>query len=110
MVSDNPAVVSVPTTVTVPVGATFTTVTFQTASVAGPFAPKTVNVHAAYAGKTLTAAVDVVPPRVVSLTLSPDTVTAGDSSTATVTLDRPSLNGSVVVDLVCAAPGFATVP
>jgi hypothetical protein len=69
-----------------------------------------VNVHATYAGKTLTAGVEVAPPRVVSLTLAPDTVTAGDSSTGTVTLDRPSLNGPVVVDLVCAAPGFATVP
>ena len=110
LVSDNPAVVSVPPSVTVPVGATFTTVVFQTASVAGPFAPKTVNVHATYAGKTLTAAVEVVPPRVVSFTLSPTTVTAGDTSTGTVALDRPSLNGPVVVDLVCAAPGFATVP
>jgi hypothetical protein len=110
LVSDNPSVVNVPPTITVPVGATFTTLTFQTVAVAGPFAPKTVNVHATYAGKTLTAAVEVVPPRIAGVLLVPDTVIAGNSSKATVTLDRPSLNGPVVVDLVCAAPGFATVP
>src|SRR5262249_20820973 len=48
--------------------------------------------------------------RVLSLTLSPALVTAGGASTATVTLDRPSLSDSVVLDLLCGAPGFATLP
>jgi hypothetical protein len=51
-----------------------------------------------------------VPPRLVSMVLSPDTVTCGDSSQCTVTLDRPSLEGGVIVELFCSAPGFAAVP
>ncbi|OAI57519.1 hypothetical protein AYO50_01400 [Acidobacteria bacterium SCGC AG-212-P17] len=108
--SDNPAVVSVPATVTIPVGGTSGVVTLSAPAIAGPFSPKLVNIHATYAGKTLTMAAEVVPPRVVSLTLSPNTVTCGDSSTATVTLNRPSLAGPVVANLICGAPGFAKVP
>jgi hypothetical protein len=47
---------------------------------------------------------------VVAVSLAPDTVTSGDNATGTVVLDRPSLLGNVVVDLVSGAPGFATVP
>lgn len=108
--SDNPAVDSVPASVTIPVGGTSATVTLQAPAIAGPFPPKVVNVHATYAGKTLTLTAEVVPPRLVSLVLSPDTVTCGDGSTATLSLDRPSLAGAVVADLVCGAPGFASVP
>jgi hypothetical protein len=108
--SDNPAVVSVPPTVTVPVGGKSATVTLSAPAISGPFALKAVSIHATYAGKTLTMVADVVPPRVVNLMLSPDTVTCGQSSTATVKLNRPSLKGPVVVDLICIAPGFASVP
>jgi hypothetical protein len=38
-----------------------------------------------------------------------DTVTTGNNSTATVSLDRPSLGGPVVVELICST-GFASVP
>src|SRR5581483_5072290 len=65
--------------------------------------------HATYAGKTLTMTVELVPPRVASVTLVPSAVTCGDGSTGTVTLSRPSLNGDVLVDLVCSSPGFASV-
>jgi hypothetical protein len=109
MVSDDPTVVTVPPTVTVPVGKTSATVTFQAAAIAGPFPLKSVQVHASYAGNTMTATVDVVPPRPVSLTLTPDTVTSGDPSTATITLNLPSLNGPVVIDVGSLAPGFAQV-
>jgi hypothetical protein len=49
--------------------------------------------------------VEVVPPRVVGVTLSPNTVTCGETSQCTVMLDRPSL-----VELFCGAPGFASIP
>jgi hypothetical protein len=107
--SDDP-LVSVPSFVTIQPGQISTTVPVHAVATAIRFAPKFVNVHATYAGKTLTMAAEVVPPRVVSLTLNPTTVTCGDSSTATVTLDRASLPGPVVVELICGAPGFATLP
>jgi hypothetical protein len=49
-------------------------------------------------------------PRLVAVSLAPDTVVCGDSSTCTVTLDRPWPDGPVVVGLISGAPGFATVP
>jgi hypothetical protein len=49
-------------------------------------------------------------PKLVGISLSPDTVICGDSSVCTVTLDRPSPNGPVVVGVMTGAPGFATVP
>jgi hypothetical protein len=53
---------------------------------------------------------EVLPPRIASITVSPDAVVSGDSATGRVTLDRPSLRGDVVVNLLSSAPGFATVP
>ena len=110
LTSDNPALVIVPATVTIPVGKMSASIDVQTSPIPIPFPPKVVAVHATYAGRRLTMTVEVVPPRVDSMTLSPDTVTAGDSSTGTISLDRPSLLGPVVIDLVSGAPGFATVP
>jgi hypothetical protein len=110
LISDDPSFVQVPATVAVPIGATSTAVTISSTAIPIPFPPRTVNVHASYAGRILTIGVEVVPPRVVAVSRAPDTVTSGDSSTGTVVLDRPSLLGDVVADLVCGAPGFATVP
>jgi hypothetical protein len=110
LASDLPNVVSVDPMVTIPHGSISTKVRCTAAAVQGPFVPRFVNVHATYAGTTLTIAVEVVPPRIVSLTLSPDTVICGDTSQCTVTLDRPSLQGEVDVELFCGAPGFASIP
>lgn len=71
---------------------------------------KLIKIHATYAGKSLAITVEVVPPSVKSISLSPDTVVCGNSSIATVTLNRASQNGPVVLDIICGAPGFATVP
>jgi hypothetical protein len=108
--SEDPALVQVPSVVTIPVGAMSVGLTITTAPIPVPFPPKFINVHATYAGKTLTIAVEVVPPSLASLTLAPDEVTCGDNSIATLSLDVPSLLGPVVVDLVCGAPGYASVP
>jgi hypothetical protein len=106
---DDPALVSVPALVTVPVGGTSVSVPISTTAIAGPFDPKFIAVHATYGGRTLTMTVELVPPHVASVTLSPGAVVCGDPSTGTVTLNRPSLNGDVLVDLVCSSPGFASV-
>ena len=57
--SDNPTVLSVGGTVNVPVGDWAAGVNLQAAPVTGP--AQTVNIHATYAGKTLTASVQITP-------------------------------------------------
>jgi hypothetical protein len=44
------------------------------------------------------------PTEKTTMSLSPNTVTAGGTATGTVTLNRPSLNGSVDVDLTTGSP------
>lgn len=110
LTSADPSLVQVPATVMIPIGANWAAVTISTTAIPVPFTPRTVNVHASYGGRVLTAPVEVVPPRVVSVSLTPDTVKSGEQSTGTIELDRPSLLGDVWVDLACGAPGFATVP
>jgi hypothetical protein len=111
LASADPSIVNVPSTVTVPVGATTASVPIQAAALPIPFTPpKAVQITATYAGKSRSITVDVVPPTVASITLSPDAVNTGQTSTATVTLDRASRNGPVDVDLTTGAPGWVTMP
>lgn len=110
LTSDNPGLVQVPATVTIPVGGTSAPVTISTTAIANPFAPQLVNVHASYAGKTITVACEVVPPYVTGLAIAPAKVTCGDDATGTITLSQPSLSGAVVVNMINGSPGFATVP
>ena len=107
--SDNPALLNVPATVTVLVGSSSASVPIQAAAMQSPFSPITVNIHASYAGKNITMPIAVVPPFASSISLAPDVVTCGDSSTATLTLDFPSVLGAVTVDLGSDS-GFASVP
>lgn len=58
----------------------------------------------------LNACLQSIPIGVLSITLNPTTVTAGESSMATITLNRPAHPGGTVVALLSDAPGFATVP
>lgn len=110
LTSDDPKLVRVVSPIaTIAPGNMSTSISIATTALSVPFTRKAVNVHAQYAGKTLTAAVEVVPPRVVSVTLSPDTVAGGDSTTVTVTLDQASLLGNVVVE-VLGHPFFAPFP
>jgi hypothetical protein len=110
LTSDDPSVASVPDAAWVQVGEISATVPILAAEKVGPFSPISVLIHATYAGKTLTVIAQVVAPRLASLSISPNTVTAGSSSTATLSLVQPASSGDVVVDLVSSAPGFATVP
>jgi len=59
MSSDNPAVLSVPGTVTLPVGDWAAGVNLQAAPVTGP--KQTVTIHASYAGKVLGTGIDILP-------------------------------------------------
>jgi len=108
--SSDDQIVTLADSVTVPAGASSVQVTVQTQKIPIPFPHKSINVHATYAGKTLTNTVTVVPPRLTAITLSPDTVVRGEDSTGAVTINVPSLLGNVDVDLLCNSPGFAKVP
>jgi kumamolisin len=111
LANDDPNVVTVtPIPATISPRQTSATVIFSAPPIRGPFLPKSTKVHASYRRTTLTVTAEVVPPQVVSLVLSPDTVAAGESTNAIISLNLASLAGDVVIELFCGAPGFATVP
>lgn len=110
LISGDPALATTRPAVTIPAGHSFADVVVTTSALAGPFSPKTVELRARYAGRTLATTIQIVAPQLVSLTLTPTSVPAGTGAVATLTLARPSLAGDVVANLLSAAPGFATVP
>src|SRR6267143_2024902 len=90
--SSNTAVATVPSSVTVAAGATSASFTVSTSAVV---VSTTVTISASYGGATRSATLTVTPapppaPTLSSLTLSPTSVTGGNSSTGTVTLSGPS--------------------
>jgi len=91
---------SAPFSVIVPAGATSMTTTASTFAVASP---TSVGVTATLNSSSVTESVTVIPAAPISIigfTLSPSTVTSGQSSTATVTLSGPAPSGglSIVVN------------
>lgn len=108
--STQPAVASVPPSVTVAAGATSLSFAISTAAVA---ASTPVAITASAGGTIKTATLTVTPsplPTVSSLTLSPSTVTGGSSATGTVTLSGPAPSGGSVVSLASSKPSLAAVP
>ena len=108
--SSDTSVATVPSSVTVAAGATSATFTVSTNAVS---ASTTVAISAIYAGVTKTASLTVnpaPPPTLTSLTLSPTSVTGGDSSTGTVTLSGPAPSGGAQVALSSSDTLVATVP
>jgi thermitase len=114
--SSNTSVATVPSSVTVPAGATsanFTVATNPVSSVTS------VTITAAAGGITRTATLTVNPPAsnvtLQSLTISPTSVWGGSTATGTVTLSRPAPAGGVVVQLRSSSsrasvPSTVTVP
>lgn len=82
--NNNPAVASLPTSVTVPAGQTSVSVRVNTSAVASR---AVVNLTASLNGSQSGASLTVNPPAPISLTLSPSTVPGGRSATATVVLN-----------------------
>ena len=105
--SANPAVASVPSSVTVGAGnttATFTVTTYAVNASTG------VSITATY-GVSQSAMLTVNPPTPSSLALNPSSVTAGNTSTGTVTLKGPAPGGGgVTVSLTSSDTTAATVP
>ena len=107
LVSDNPTVVSVPASVTVPTGSTVGVFAVSTSAVASAV---TVKVTATYNGQHQDVPLTVQPGGLVGFLLAPTSVTGGGSSTATLTLDTPAPAGGLIVSLSSDTPGAATVP
>ena len=105
--SNNPSVVSVPSTVTLAGGATNATFPITTISVSSSTA---VNVSAVYAGITKTSVLTVNPSSLSSLSLSPSAIVGGNTSRGTVTLNGPAPSGGAVVSLASNNTSAATVP
>lgn len=105
--SSAPSVASVPASITVPAGmniAVFPITTFAVAS------STPVTISAVSGGPAKTATLTVTPPALKSLSLSPPTVTGGQSSTGTVTLNGPAPAGGISVALSSSNPGVAKPP
>ncbi len=109
--SSDTAVASAPASVTIAAGATSAAFTITTVPVASS---TTVTISGSYNASTQNATLTVTPiasgTTLSSLTLSPDSVTGGSSSTGTVTLSGQAPRGGAVVTLSSGDPSVATVP
>lgn len=98
---------TVPASVTV--AAATTTATFAVATF-GVSAPTDVSVYATVGAVSVKGTISLTSAALSGLTLSPASVTAGTSSTGTVTLSTPAAPGDAVVGLVSSNTAAATVP
>ncbi|MDR3689869.1 MAG: PQQ-binding-like beta-propeller repeat protein [Fimbriimonas sp.] len=104
--SSNQSAATVPSTVTIPAGASHATFTVKTLSVASHTAA---TISATLNGTTLSATLAIEPPVISSLTLSPTKVAGGKTSTGTVKLGTAAPSSGVTISLKSGS-GFASVP
>jgi len=109
--SNNTAAATVPVSVTVPTGSSSATFTVTTKTVA---AATSVTISSTYSGVTRTAALTVTVA-LSSVSLNPTSISAGGSSTGTVTLAGRAPTGGAVVTLsssnaIATVPASVTVP
>jgi len=105
--SSNPAVAHVPANVTVPEGASSATFTVTTSPVSS-ITHVTLTASSGQSVKTIVLTVN--PPAITSLTLFPGTLTGGQNSTGTVTLNGIAPQGGSSVALSSSNPAVAQVP
>ena len=109
--SSNSSVASVPSSVTVPAGATSANFTVSTGVVSSS---TNVTLTASAGSVARTATLTVNPPAsniaLESLTISPTMIIGGNSATGTVTLSAPAPAGGVVVQLRSSNSSRASVP
>jgi hypothetical protein len=91
----------VPASVTVPGGSTTVSFNVTTQAVANPLA---VTLGAGFSGSSKATTLTLEPPVVTALVFSPASVTAGQISTATVTLNAPAPGGGYPVALMSNSP------
>ncbi len=104
--NSNTAVATVPSSVTVPAGATSAAFTITTNPVS---TSAQATIQGSYAG-TQSAMLTVNPLTVSGVSLNPSTVTGGTSSTGTVTLNGMAPSGGALVTLSSSNPTVGGVP
>ena len=102
LTTDNPSIIHVPATVTIPAGNSATSFAIGTSTVTG--LPTGGNVFATAGGVTRSIFVNVsadpnAPPLLQSMTISPTTVRGGTNATGTVFLSAPAPAGGISVTL-----------
>ena len=109
LTSGNPAIATVPTTVTVTPGSSTAIFPVSTIYVSST---TSLTISASLGGVTQNATLTVLQPPVTvsSLTVSPATVGGGNPSTGTVTLSGPALPGGAVIALSNNQPSLVTTP
>jgi len=107
--SSSTAVASVPSSMTVAQGATSATFTVSTGSVT---ASSSATLTASYSGVNMTSSVTVnpLPGALNSISVSPSTITSGQSGTGTVTLTAAAGTGGATVSLSSSNTAAAGVP
>jgi len=113
LTTDNPSVIQVPASVTIPEGNSATSFTIGTSAVTG--LPTGGNVFATAGGVTRSIFVNVspdpnAPPLLQSMTISPTSVRGGTNATGTVFLSAPAPSGGISVTLATSNRAVATVP
>jgi len=119
LTTDNPSIIHVPATVTIPAANSAISFAIGTSRVTG--LPTGGNVFATAGGVTKSIFVNVsadpnAPPLLQSMTITPTSVRGGTSATGTVFLSSPAPAGGISVTLatsnlsVATVPGIVTVP
>jgi hypothetical protein len=109
LASGQPGYVSVPASVTIPKNTTSASFTVTAKNVAFAGSVLSVPITATLGETMVSAQIGVQLPRLASFTVSPTPVVAGQTATATLTLQAPYA-GSITVALRSYGPAFATVP
>ena len=113
LTTDNPSVIQVPASVTIPEGNSATSFAIGTSHITG--LPTGGNVFATAGGVTKSIFVNVsadpnAPPLLQSMTISPTSVRGGTNATGTVFLSAPAPAGGIFVTLATSNSSVAQVP
>jgi hypothetical protein len=113
LTTDNPSIIHVPASVTIPDGNSATSFAIGTSTVTG--LPTGGNVFASAGGVTRSIFINVspdpnAPPLLQSMTIAPASVSGGTNATGTVFLSSPAPAGGISVTLATSNAAAATVP
>ena len=113
LTTDNPSIIHLPASVTIPAGNSATSFAIGTSTVTG--LPTGGNVFATAGGVTKSIFVNVspdpnAPPLLQSMTITPASVSGGTNATGRVFLSSPAPAGGVSVTLATSNRAVATVP
>jgi hypothetical protein len=101
--------VSIPATVTIPKNALSASFAISSTSMVLPASPLPLQFTAALPTAMIAASLPLQSPRIVNLSVTPATITAGANATGTVTIEVPYA-ADLTVTLHSSVPSFASVP